>query len=318
MLDPKSLIVPNREIHGVSAILLPVMDGSVDWHGFEAHLERTFAAGLEPAVNMDTGYANLIDQVTRLEVLRRTQEIASGKDFVAGVFVCDDPDSKFDQTAYASGMEEIESAGGKPILFQSYGLITQSDSEIVQSYQELSKHCDAFLFFELAKVFAPFGQIYSLNVYRELMQIPNAIGAKHSSLQRMPEWERLNLRNQVRPDFRVFTGNDLAIDMVMYGSDYLLGLSTFAPDAFALRDAYWSSGDSRFHALNDLLQYLGFYTFRAPTPAYKHSAAMFLKIRGWLNSDETYRGSPTRSHTDIEVLQKIADDLDSLIRGSNE
>lgn len=316
MLDPKSLIVPNREIHGVSAILLPVMGGSVDWHGFEAHLERTFAAGLEPAVNMDTGYANLIDQVTRLEVLRRTQEIASGKDFVAGVFVSDDPDSKFDQTAYASGMEEIESAGGKPILFQSYGLITQSDSEIVQSYQELSKHCDAFLFFELAKVFAPFGQIYSLNVYRELMQIPNAIGAKHSSLQRMPEWERLNLRNQVRPDFRVFTGNDLAIDMVMYGSDYLLGLSTFAPDAFALRDAYWRSGDSRFHALNDLLQYLGFYTFRAPTPAYKHSAAMFLKIRGWLNSDETYRGSPTRSHTDIEVLQKIADDLDSLIRGS--
>ena len=318
MLDPKSLIVPNREIHGVSAILLPVMDGSVDWHGFEAHLERTFAAGLEPAVNMDTGYANLIDQVTRLEVLRRTQEIASGKDFVAGVFVSDDPDSKFDQTAYASGMEEIESAGGKPILFQSYGLITQSDTEIVQSYQELSKQCDAFLFFELAKVFAPFGQIYSLNVYRELMQIPNAIGAKHSSLQRMPEWERLNLRNQVRPDFRVFTGNDLAIDMVMYGSDYLLGLSTFAPDAFALRDAYWRSGDSRFHALNDLLQYLGFYTFRAPTPAYKHSAAMFLKIRGWLNSDETYRGSPTRSHTDIEVLQKIADDLDSLIRGSNE
>lgn len=318
MLDPKSLIVPNREIHGVSAILLPVMDGSVDWHGFEAHLERTFAAGLEPAVNMDTGYANLIDQVTRLEVLRRTQEIASGKDFVAGVFVSDDPDSKFDQTAYASGMEEIESAGGKPILFQSYGLITQSDSEIVQSYQGLSKHCDSFLFFELAKVFAPFGQIYSLNVYRELMQIPNAIGAKHSSLQRMPEWERLNLRNQVRPDFRVFTGNDLAIDMVMYGSDYLLGLSTFAPDAFALRDAYWRSGDSRFHALNDLLQYLGFYTFRAPTPAYKHSAAMFLKIRGWLNSDETYRGSPTRSHTDIEVLQKIADDLDSLIRGSNE
>ena len=38
---------------------------------------------------------------------------------------------------------------------------------------------------------------------------------------------------QMRPDFLVFTGNDLAIDMVMYGSDYLLGLSTFAPDLFA-------------------------------------------------------------------------------------
>ncbi len=36
-----------------------------------------------------------------------------------------------------------------------------------------------------------------------------------------------------RPDFKVLTGNDLAIDMVIYGSDYLLGLSTFAPDAFS-------------------------------------------------------------------------------------
>lgn len=49
--------------------------------------------------------------------------------------------------------------------------------------------------------------------------------------------------------------------MVMYGSDYLLGLSTFAPDYFAKRDAYWESGDPRFYELNDLLQYLGFCPF---------------------------------------------------------
>ena len=30
----------------------------------------------------------------------------------------------------------------------------------------------------------------------------------------------------VRPEFHVFTGNDLAIDIVRYGSDWLLGLST--------------------------------------------------------------------------------------------
>ena len=65
-----------------------------------------------------------------------------------------------------------------------------------------------------------------------------------------------------RPDFRVFTGNDLAIDMVMYGSDYLLGLSTFAPDVFAKRDAAWAAGDPAFYELNDLLQYLGFLAFR--------------------------------------------------------
>ncbi len=103
---------------------------------------------------------------------------------------------------------------------------------------------------------------------------------RHSSLEREPEWQRLRLRDeQLSPDFRVFTGNDLAIDMVMYGSDYLLGLSTFAPDIFALRDRFWETGDPAFYEINDVLQYLGFLAFRPPAPAYKHSAAMFLKLR---------------------------------------
>ncbi len=318
MIEPRHLIVPNREIHGISAILLPVQNQSVDWSGFDRHVERTFAAGLEPAVNMDTGYANLIDDNTRIEVLNRTKEIAAGRRFVAGVFVKDEPDAEFDRESYLRGIADIEQAGGTPIFFQSYGLISQGDQELVKCYQNLSSSCDSFLFFELATVFAPFGKIYDLDVYSQLMQIPNAIGAKHSSLQRLPEWERLQLRNDKRPEFRVFTGNDLAIDMVMYGSDYLLGLSTFAPDAFALRDAYWRSGDSRFYELNDLLQYLGCYTFRAPTPAYKHSAAMFLKVRGWLNSDETYIGAPTRNRSDIEVLKQIAEDLEKSMGGDLE
>ena len=86
-------------------------------------------------------------------------------------------------------------------------------------------------------MFVPYGRIVSLDAYRGLLDIPPCIGAKHSSLSRQAEWERLALRDEVRPDFQVLTGNDLAIDMVMYGSDYLLGLSTFAPEAFARRDA---------------------------------------------------------------------------------
>jgi hypothetical protein len=103
----------------------------------------------------------------------------------------------------------------------------------------------------------------------------------------------------------VFTGNDLAIDMVMYGSDYLLGLSTFAPDCFARRDAYWETGDPRFYELNDALQYLGFLAFRPPVPAYKHSAAMFLKLRGWIASDATHPASPTRPESDRDILREI-------------
>src|SRR5262249_22283147 len=115
--------------------------------------------------------------------------------------------------------------------------------------------------------------------------------------------------NERRPDFLVLTGNDLAIDMIMYGSDYLLGLSTFAPDAFARRDALWAAGDPGYYEQNDLLQYLGFFAFRPPVPAYKHSAAQFLKLRGWLDCDATHPNSPRRPSTDRTVLRGIVLDL---------
>ena len=104
---------------------------------------------------------------------------------------------------------------------------------------------DRFIGFELSPVFHPDGRIWDLDTYRAVLGIPQCIGAKHSSLERQPEWDRLRLRDEVRPDFLVLTGNDLAIDMVMYGSDYLLGLSTFAPAEFAARDRCWADGRRR-------------------------------------------------------------------------
>jgi hypothetical protein len=97
--------------------------------------------------------------------------------------------------------------------------------------------------------------------------------------------------------------------MVMYGSDYLLGLSTFAPDLFARRDAWWEAGDPRFYQLNDALQYLGHFAFREPVPAYKHNAAQFLRLRGWARSDATHPRSPRRPESDREVLAEIARSL---------
>jgi hypothetical protein len=161
-------------------------------------------------------------------------------------------------------------------------------------------------------MFAPFDKIYDLQTYAGLLGIPQCIGAKHSSLSRILEWQRLDLRDRTRPDFKVFTGNDLAIDMVMYGSDYLLGLSTFAPDYFALRDRYWQQGDPRFYELNDILQYLGRFAFRDPVPAYRHSAAQFLALRGWIACSDTHPASPTRPASDIPILQDILRQLESL------
>ena len=310
-IDPVSLIKPRRKIHGISAILLPFLaDDSVDWPAFDAHVERTLDAGLAPAVNMDTGYGHLIDEATRAEVLNRTNSIANGRKFVAGAFVKDAAGASLDIDGYRKSMNQIESANGVPVIVQSYGLIEQGDDEIVAAYQAIGDSCNSFYAFELGEIFAPFGKVYSLDVYSQLMKIKTCIGAKHSSLSRTLEWERLILRNEQRPDFQVCTGNDLAIDMVIYGSDYLLGLSTFCPDAFAKRDAMWEAGDPEFFELNDLLQYLGTFAFRPTVPAYKHSAAMFLKMRGQISTDLTHPQSPKRLGSDLPVLENILVDLE--------
>ena len=299
-------IVPERKITGVSAILLPFNDdGSVDWGGFSAHVERTAQAGLAPAVNMDTGYANLIDEETRTTVLERTQSIMGGKRFTAGAYVGDNPGDSWNPDAYQNQIDRIQSYDGTPIIFQSYGLTNQENDQIVASYRTIAGQADEFIAFELGTMFAPFGKIYDLDVYSEIMGIPQCSGAKHSSLDRGLEWDRLNLRNKERPDFKVYTGNDLAIDMIIYGSDYLLGLSSFAPDLFAYRDRLWEEGDRGFYQLNDLLQYLGFLAFRPPTPAYKHSAAQFLKLQNWIGCDNTHPESPSRPDSDIEILSDI-------------
>ncbi|HEY6166528.1 MAG TPA: dihydrodipicolinate synthase family protein [Verrucomicrobiae bacterium] len=304
--DPIALLHPRRRIEGNSAILLPFLaNGEVDWAGFAAHVRRTARAGLIPAVNMDTGYGNLIDDATKRRALELTRAELGGGRFVAGAFVLDQPGAKFNADAYARQMAMIQEFGGTPVIFQCHGLTQQSDDGIVAAYQTLAKHAAQFIGFELGTVFLPFGKIYSLEVYRALMDIKACIGAKHSSLRRDLEWQRLQLRDATRPDFKVYTGNDLAIDMVMYGSDYLLGLSTFAPDVFARRDAAWAAGDPAFYELNDLLQYLGFLTFRPPVPAYKHSAAMFLKLRGWIGCDDTHPKSPRRLDSDREILADI-------------
>jgi hypothetical protein len=239
-------IITHRQIEGISAILLPFRtDGTVDWDAFCAHVARTAAAGLIPAVNMDTGYANLIDEQTRSDVLRRTRATLSDRPFTAGAFIPSRAGDRYEPRAYYRQIEQIQSAGGIPVIFQSFGLTRLPADRLIAAYADLGRIASRFIAFELGTMFAPFGKIYDLPTYEGLLGIPQCSGAKHSSLSRELEWQRLALRDRTRPEFKVYTGNDLAIDMVMYGSDYLLGISTFAPDYFALRDRYWREGDPR-------------------------------------------------------------------------
>jgi dihydrodipicolinate synthase/N-acetylneuraminate lyase len=303
---------PRRHITGMSAVLLPfTSDGGVDWDGFGSLLARTRAAGLVPAVNMDTGFGGLLDERTRRRVIAVAAD--GGGEFVAGAYVDDRPGDALDVPAYSRAMDDIVRAGGTPIVFPSFGLKAVSEEEVGAAFAGLARACDRFLAFELGEMFAPVGRMFTLDTYRKLLEVPECVGAKHSSLDRQAEWDRLAIRDAVRPDFMVLTGNDLAIDMVMYGSDYLLGLSTFAPDAFGRRDQYWEQGDDRFYALNDVLQYIGAFSFREPVPGYRHDAAMFLSRRGWIGSDRTHAGSPMRPPSDRVVLDGILRRLDQLL-----
>jgi dihydrodipicolinate synthase/N-acetylneuraminate lyase len=313
--DVVARIRPGRTITGMSAVLVPfTVDGEIDWAATEAHIARTVAAGLIPAVNMDTGYVQLLGDDDKAEVLDRAAAVADGA-FVAGAFVADGPGADFDLDGYLAACESIMAKGGTPVIFPSFGLNGLDDDGWVEALGEIGARVERFIGFELGPMFVPYGRIPSLDAYEALLGIRSCIGAKHSSLSRQLEWDRLAVRDRVRPDFRVLTGNDLAIDMVMYGSDYLLGLSTFAPEAFAARDRMWATGDARFHELNDLLQYLGHFTFRAPVPGYRHDAAMWFELRGWAASANTPRGAPQRPESDRAVLADIAERLDDLIGG---
>ncbi|MEQ8841053.1 MAG: dihydrodipicolinate synthase family protein [Acidimicrobiales bacterium] len=308
-LDVTSMLRPRRAITGMSAVLLPhTAEGGIDWAATEAHIARTHEVGLVPGVNMDTGYVQLLDAATKLRVLDLAREVTGGR-FAAGAFVADHAGDPVDVGAYLAAATDIADRGGTPVIFPSHGLNEGTEGEWIEALASIGAGLDEFLGFELGPMFVPYGRIFSLDTYRELLDIPQCVGAKHSSLSRELEWARLALRDAVRPDFKVMTGNDLGIDMVMYGSDYLLGLSTFAPDLFARRDRLWRDGDPGFYELNDMLQYLGHFTFRPPVPGYRHDAAMFLELRGWASSDNVPDGAPRRPESDRAVLRDIGERL---------
>lgn len=306
---------PGRTITGMSAILLIHRTPTdVDWDATAAHVRRTSDAGLTPAVNMDTGYVQQLDGATIERVLDLTAEATDGA-FVAGAYVRDQPGDRFDVGRYVAACESIASRGGTPVIFPSYGLNrpdltdAEANGQWIDALAQIGRSVDEYIGFELGPMFVPYGRVVDIDHYRQLVEIPSCIGAKHSSLQRTLEWDRLAVRDAARPDFKVFTGNDLAIDMVRYGSDYLLGLSTMAPEAFAKRDALWAAEDPRFHELNDLLQYLGMFTFRAPVPCYRHNAATVAQLRGWAATDAVPPGAPQRPSDDRDVLADIVERL---------
>ncbi len=295
-----------RKVHGIAAALLPFeSDGRIAVEAFQRHLVNTHRAGLMNAVNMDTGYVNYLSDAEKQDVLRWTRD-ALGKDvpFVAGAYIEDQPGDIV--VLYRRQTDSIVASGAIPILFQTSRLHGRTAREKVEVYQAAARGYAQVLAFELGRMFAPNGEIFDPETFLGLMEIPEIKGLKHSSLNRLVELERLSLRDANRPDFRIYTGNDLGINMVEYGSDYLLGLATFAPEKFAERDRLWEQGDAGYYALSDALQYLGNVAFREPVPAYKHSAAVFLHLIGRAPSSLTHPKNIQRPPWEAEILRDCA------------
>jgi 4-hydroxy-tetrahydrodipicolinate synthase len=302
-------IQQGRKPLGIAAALLPMTpEGGIAEEDFVRHLRATQAAGLVNAVNMDTGYANLLQEDEKRRVLELTRDaLGPGGEFVAGAFV---EGREGDLVAlYRAEIEQIHAFGGEPILFQTTRTHGLSPAEKVAIYREVCRGQGEVLGFELGRMFAPNGEIWDEETFQGMLEIPELTGAKHSSLSKSVELRRLELRDRHRPEFRIYTGNDLGIDMIEYGSDYLLGLATFCPEKFAERDALWAAGDPAYLELAEALQYLGSVAFRAPVPAYKHSAAHFLHMQGRLASSATHPQSARRPEWEPDILRSCLERL---------
>lgn len=300
-----------RPVRGLAAILLPFStDGAIAEDAFVGCLHDTVDAGLTPAVNMDTGYVNLLTDSEKERVLQLTRQALGETPFVAGAFI----EGQEGETAdlYRREIARIAAYGGTPILFQTSRLHNLPASEIVATYARAVSEVSTAYAFELGRMFAPNGEIWTAEVAEGIMSIPQIKGMKHSSLNRVIELERLNLRDRIRPDFAIFTGNDLGIDMIEYGSDYLLGLAAFSPSKFAERDRLWHAQDTGYFAVADALQLLGNIAFRPPVPAYKHSAAIFLHLLGKIPTDKMHPRSPQRPVWEREILTDCARRLELL------
>lgn len=298
---------PRRTMQGIAAALLPYeADGRVAVDAFSKQLISTQKTGLMNAVNMDTGYVNYLTDAEKQDVLEWTrQALGPGVPFVAGAYIENETGDDV-VGLYRHQMDVIVRFGGIPILFQTARLHGKSPEKVAQVYREAARGYPHVLAFELGSMFAPNGEIWSIETVRRLMDVPDIKGMKHSSLNRLVEIERLALRDAFRPDFRIYTGNDLGINMIEYGSDYLLGLAAFAPEKFAERDRLWEAGDPAYYALSDALQYLGNVAFRAPVPAYKHSAAVFLNLIGRIPSDRTHPSNSGRPSWESEIMTDCA------------
>ena len=196
---------PGRRIDGIAAVLLPFgADDRPDWPTYRALVERTYAAGLTPAVNMDTGYVNLLSRGERERVLAEASEVAGRRAFVAGAYI--EGEAGEPAALYRREVDDDPRPGRHadplPVLGPRPGERGGAAGGLPAGGRSRRP---AARVRAVAGVRA-FGRIPSLEFFRGLLDVPAFVGLKHSSLDREREWERLALRDRHRPGFKAVHG----------------------------------------------------------------------------------------------------------------
>jgi dihydrodipicolinate synthase/N-acetylneuraminate lyase len=323
MLAPDQLtlvlrhLTPARVIDGCAALTLPFdEDGRPDLEALAALVQQTYASGLTPAVSTLAGYVDLLTDDERCDVLAVTAGVARGRRFLAGALP-DTAGSGSLAERYAVALARVRRQGGTPLLWPCAELTTLDEDAIADLHREATRECPGAIAVEIAPTLLAQGRVYSLDLFQRLTDVPTLAGLYHASLSRVSEWYRVEARDARRPEFRLYSGHELAIDMPAYGSDYLLAGAGLLPDAFRTRDRLWTAGDARVTDLNDALQYVCSLTFRAPMAAARHAAAQVLALRGATPGSSPHPASARRPDADLDLLRDALERLDALLRSAS-
>ena len=307
---PYDLLCPGRRPAGLAPVLLPFLpDGTPDWDGFAHLLGRAVDAGLIPFLSAGPGAGDLLDASTRAEVVATVGAALGNRTFVAGVRAEDGADGGFDPARLAGTVDAISRHGGIPALFPSPTLASLHPDEALGLLAWMGEWCDRLIAVDLPAERWPGGRAWGMDAFTALLDVEACTGLVDGSWNRQLEWDRIRRRDDLRPDFQLYSANALGIDQITFGADNALDLTAAVPDAIADRDEAWTREDPSVVDRHDALQALATLVFRPPVAAAHHALARTLFLRGWLAHDGVHPSLPRRPASDDDLLLPALDRL---------
>jgi hypothetical protein len=290
-----------RRPHGIAAVLLPYTPaGAVDRAAFERHVTRTRDAGLDVAVNMDTGFGDLLTPAERDAVLDATRAaLGPGPRFYAGAFALGAADPR---AAYRYAIAASSDAVPCRQIVQCHAMRAMEPAEKAALYADVARAtAQGALAFELSPR-CPHGEIWDDESFERLLDVPQLI-TPISVADRALELRRLATRTRAWPSWRVYTSTTRHRPRRIR-QHHLLGLATFAPERFAERDAAPPPG-RRLPRAQRRAQHLGNVGFRADPrlPAPRRAVPPDHRRPA---SDAIHRRAPRRPAADRALLHDCA------------